>query len=93
LPGYAPTSKADVLLFGTKDDGSKPAQGIYYKTKEGMPFALHLPVGQFQYPVEMASITDAYLKFSPWATSNGNLYANWYLNLEGYRDAAKVYTK
>lgn len=93
LPGYAPTSKADMLLFGTKDDGSKPTQGIYYKTKEGMPFALHLPVGQFQYPVEMASITDAYLKFSPWATSNGNLYANWYLNLEGYRDAAKVYTK
>jgi LruC domain-containing protein len=93
LPGYAPTSKADALLFGTKDDGSKPANGIYYKTKEGMPFALHLPVGQFQYPVEMASITDAYLKFSPWATSNGAMYADWYLNLEGYRNATKIYTK
>jgi LruC domain-containing protein len=93
LPGYAPTSKADALLFGTKDDGSKPANGIYYKTKEGMPFALHLPVGQFQYPVEMASITDAYLKFAPWATSNGAAYPDWYLNLEGYRDATKVYTK
>lgn len=93
LPGYAPTSKVNALLFGTKDDGSKPANGVYYKTKEGMPFALHLPVGQFQYPAEMASITDAYLKFSPWATSNGNAYADWYLNLEGYRDATKVYTK
>jgi LruC domain-containing protein len=93
LPGYAPTSKADALLFGTKDDGSKPANGIYYKTKEGMPFALHLPVGQFQYPVEMASITEAYLKFTPWATSNGAAYPDWYLNLEGYRDATKVYTK
>jgi LruC domain-containing protein len=93
LPGYAPTSKANALLLGTKDDGSKPAQGIYYKTKEGMPFALHLPVGQFQYPVEMAAIPDAYLKFTPWAISNGNSYADWYLNLEGYRDVNKVYTK
>jgi LruC domain-containing protein len=93
LPGYAPTSKANALLLGTKDDGSKPSNGIYYKTKEGMPFALHLPVGQFQYPIEMAAITDTYVKFSPWAISNGSSYADWYLNQDGYRDASKVYTK
>jgi LruC domain-containing protein len=93
LPGYLPTSKADVTLFGTKDDITKPAEGIYYKTKEGMPFALHLPVGQFTYPIEMASITDAHLKFTPWATSNGTVFTDWYLNLPDYRDATKIYTK
>ncbi|QHT70646.1 LruC domain-containing protein [Rhodocytophaga rosea] len=93
LPGYKPTSKADLTLLGTKDDISNPARGIYYKTSFGMPYALNMPVNSFKYPVEGASIKDAYVKFLPWAASFGVVYSNWYLDLPGYRDAAKVYTK
>jgi LruC domain-containing protein len=93
LPGYLPTSKADFTLFGTKDDASKPGEGIYYKTAEGMPFALHLPVGQFKYPVEMSSITETHLKFTPWAASNGTTFADWYLDQPGYRDVTKIYNQ
>ncbi|QHT65880.1 LruC domain-containing protein [Rhodocytophaga rosea] len=93
LPGYLPTSKADLSLFGTKDDASLVAEGIYYKTAEGMPFALHLPVGKFKYPVEMAAITQTHLKFTPWAISNGTTFADWYLDLPGYRDATKIYNQ
>lgn len=93
LPGQLPTSKADLSLFGTKDDASITAEGIYYKTAEGMPFALHLPVGQFKYPVEMAAITQTHLKFTPWATSNGTAFADWYLDLPGYREVTKIYNQ
>lgn len=93
LPGHQPTSKADQTLFGTKDDASIPAENIYYKTAEGMPFALHLPIGQFKYPVEMASITQVHLKFTPWAVSNGTTFTDWYLDLPGYREVSKLYTQ
>lgn len=93
LPGHTPTAKADLTLFGTKDDASSPVDGIYYKTAEGMPFALHLPVNQFHYPVEMSSITQVHLKFTPWATSNGTTFTDWYLDLPGYRDATKIYNQ
>lgn len=93
LPGYLPTSKADVSILGTKDDVSAPANGIYYKTKEGMPYALHLPAGTFNYPIEMAAINTAYLKFAPWASSGGLAHTDWYLDLTDYRDQAKIYSK
>lgn len=93
LPGYLPTSKADVSVLGTKDDVTNPANGVYYKTKEGMPFAVHLPVGEFKYPVEYASIVKTHLKFLPWAQSNGTMYADWYTDKPDYRDPSKIYAK
>lgn len=93
LPGYLPTSKADLAILGTKDDASQPANGVYYTTKEGMPFALHLPAGTFNYPVEMAAINEAHLKFASWAQSGGAAYADWYLDLPDYRNPAKIYKK
>lgn len=92
LPDRAPTSLANMSLFGTGDDDSNPAAGRYYKNKQNLPWAIHVP-GTFDYPIEKAPITSAHLKFSQWAISNGSLFPDWFLNLPGYRDATKIYQR
>ncbi|GCD78110.1 hypothetical protein JCM31826_15920 [Thermaurantimonas aggregans] len=92
LPDKAPTSLANMTLFGTGDDDSNPGAGRYYKNKQNLPWAIHIP-GTFDYPIEKTPITSAYLKFSQWAISNGVLFPDWYLNLTGYRDATKIYQR
>lgn len=93
LPGYAPTDKANVKLFGTADDASAPASGKYYISSANMPWALNF-TSQFNYPLETQNITDVYLHFSSWALSGGLSYTDWYSNTaSGYIDASKIYTK
>ncbi|MFN4299689.1 MAG: LruC domain-containing protein [Thermaurantimonas sp.] len=92
LPDKAPTSLANTALFGTGDDDSNPSAGRYYKNKQNLPWAIHIP-GTFDYPIEKTPITSAHLKFSQWAMSSGMLFPDWYLNLSGYRDNTKIYQK
>lgn len=81
LPNYAPTELADKSLFGTKTDVSDDGLGLYYISKDNMPFAIHLPsVEQFSFPDENVRIDEIYPTFSQWVQSNGKAYEDWYLN-------------
>ena len=90
LPGYAPTSKMDLNLYGTGDDTSVPNQGRWYKTVNNLPFAVNIPVS-FNYPTEHSQLTRAYLKFKDWAQSNGSIYPDWYKSMPGYTDPSYIY--
>ena len=94
LPNFAPTTAANTALFGTASDRTNPSLGRYYKSANNLPFALHLLTSSFQYPVEKAPISDAYLKFVAWAQSSGSTNTDWYSNTAaGYRNSALIYTK
>ena len=91
LPDYAPTSLADVSLFGKYADNSIPSQNRYYKTSNNLPWALNI-YNSFSYPTETTEITKAYLHFIDWVLSNGTNYSDWYTNTTaGYRDDSKIF--
>jgi LruC domain-containing protein len=90
LPNSVPTDLADKTLFGTFQDASNPAKGIYYKSKKGWPWALNF-AGPFNYPVEGVNISKVYNYFLPWAQSNGALHPDWFLTSPGYENSTLVY--
>ncbi|HAS39959.1 MAG TPA: hypothetical protein DCS93_05740 [Microscillaceae bacterium] len=90
LIDQAPTDLADLTLLGTSQDKSKPNQAKYYRTRNNLPFALHIPVS-FDYPLEKKGINTAFLKFVEWSQSEGSSFTDWYLNKDGYRDENKIY--
>jgi LruC domain-containing protein len=90
LPGYLPTEKANVALFNTLNDATNASRDVFFKTKNGMPFALHLPE-KFDYPAEKQSVVSAYPKFFNWVTSGGTQFKDWYQNKSGYRNTEKIY--
>lgn len=90
LPGYTPTTLANQAFFGSGDDATKPAKGVYYKTTGNLPFAINIPVS-FSYPMERSPVNQGHLKFTDWAKSGGAVYADWYKNLNGYRLDAKIF--
>ncbi|WP_428328155.1 LruC domain-containing protein [Mucilaginibacter sp.] len=92
LPGKLPTDLADKTVFGTVDDNTSLATGKYYVTKTGLPYAISVPTSTFNYPIEGADITAAYLHFGDWAQSGGTLYLDWYSNVaDGYRNQSLIY--
>lgn len=90
LADRAPTSLADVSLLGTNADDSDPAAGRYYKSKNNLPWALHIE-GSFDYPAEFSTITDAYPNFAGWSMSGGEQFSDWYTDAPGNRNAADIY--
>jgi LruC domain-containing protein len=90
LPDYTPTSLADEGYFGSGDDDSNPGVERYYKTTNNLPWAINI-VESFDYPIEKIEILDAYLKFAPWAESNGEEYEDWYEDQPGYRVNENIY--
>ena len=93
LPGFAPTDKADLKLFGTSDDTSVPSNGKYYLSKENYPWAINF-ASSFDYTIELQPVTDAYPHFAAWALSGGTQFPDWYSNTGmGYRNASKIYSK
>lgn len=82
LPKYTPTSKADMSLFGTEGDGSRPEEKLYYVVSRWlpqMPFAINLPgVKDFPIPNESERISDTYPGFTPWVSSAGKTNGDWY---------------
>jgi LruC domain-containing protein len=86
-----PTDLADKSLFGRAHDDSDPSTGRYYVTANNLPFAIDI-AGPFDYPVEKAPVTSAYLHFSDWAISGGMLYWDWYKPVSGYRNSGDIYT-
>lgn len=90
LANHKPTDLANTSYLGTKDDKSNAGTGIYYLSTGNLPWAINI-TGSFSYPLETKSVTDAYNYFIPWAESGGNSYADWYLNLSGYRNSSLIY--
>jgi LruC domain-containing protein/uncharacterized repeat protein (TIGR01451 family) len=90
LPNYQPTDLADQSLLGTIEDNSDPSTGKYYLTANNLPWAINI-YETFEYPIEKQDITWAHLKFSQWAVSLGDLFPDWYKNLNGYRNASLIY--
>jgi LruC domain-containing protein len=92
LPGYQPTSRANAAFFGSADDATNPSAGVFYRTKTGLPYAINIPVS-FTYPAERVPVNAGHLKFTQWAQSGGTQFADWYKNLNGYRELKKLYDK
>ncbi len=90
LPGYPPTSLANLSFFGTEDDDSNPATGKYYQSNTNLPWALDICT-EFDYPIEKAPITECYLYFPSWAESSGNQHPDWYTDKPGHRNSHKIY--
>jgi LruC domain-containing protein len=90
LKDKPPTVLANPVYFGTDDDGSNPAQNLYYRSKSALPWAFEIPVS-FAYPLETHDILSAYLHFADWAQSSGVLYPDWYMDKPGYRNQTNIY--
>jgi len=71
------TSSDQEDLFGTSDDASSEASGIYFKTESNLPWALHMP-DEWTHPLENHTILQAYPRFGYWASSNGTDDLDWY---------------
>lgn len=92
LPGKKPTQLANPSLFGTSDDGSY-SQGLYYVSGANLPWAMDIPLPDFQYPVEKGDISLAYPFLRKWAESGGALFKDWYSNPHAsYRNAGLIYS-
>ncbi len=90
LPGKAPSSLVNLSVLGTDADASNG--NVFYKTENGLPFAISIPE-KFEYPLEKEQIIHAHLKFVQWVQSGGVLFEDWYKNQSGYRDNSKLYSK
>lgn len=90
LPNRKPTSLANTAYFGTEHDNSSPTAGRYYKTSENLPWALNIS-SAYDHTIESVQISDAHLKFAPWAESSGQEFRDWFMNLPGYRNSTKIY--
>ncbi len=90
LKDEPPTELVDPAYFGTYSDATDQPNGYYYRSSSGLPWAVEIPVS-FEYPIEKVDILQTYLKFADWAQSSGDDYPDWYLDLEGYRNAENIY--
>ncbi len=92
LPGHSSTNLADPSYFGTLDDATDPGSDNWYKSKDHLPWAVHIPAS-FDYTIEKAQIHTGYLHFTEWAQSNPQtpLFTNWYEDLPGYRNDEMIY--
>ncbi|MCB1179302.1 MAG: LruC domain-containing protein, partial [Leptospiraceae bacterium] len=79
LMDYRPSLFFNTSYFSTGDDKSNPETNVFYKDKNGYPWAIL--VGQdFENPLEKVSIVSAYNNFKSWAESGGINYKNWVQN-------------
>jgi LruC domain-containing protein len=86
-----PTDLADLSLLGQSADDSDPATGRYYVTASNLPWVLDIPI-PFDYPAEKAEVTQAFIKFIPWAESSGQTYFDWFKQKSGYRNTQNIYS-
>ena len=92
LPGQKPTSKANMELFGTKDDASNFDLGFTYKNSNGLPWALHV-MESIKYPSENSDFANAYVNFRNWAESSGVTYTDWYVQSNSNMNSVFLYNK
>jgi LruC domain-containing protein len=92
LPGKTPTTLANTSIFGSGFDASNPAAGKYYVTSDGYPWAISIPMKDFNYPIEGKDIITAYLRLPEWIASGGTNYTDWYSSTaSGYRNTTNIF--
>lgn len=89
LVNYPPTDKADMSLFGTGKDLSRPDENLYYVSVDMMPFAINMPISdEIQRELieklkdpknEKTRIDVLYPRFASWVKSNGKKDKDWYI--------------
>ncbi|MBN2018358.1 MAG: LruC domain-containing protein [Candidatus Cloacimonetes bacterium] len=92
LANYPPTDSMNTSLFGTGDDDSNPAAGIYYRTSNGLPWGVNISESTVHMK-ETIPIIDGFNHFAEWAQSGGTTYTDWYINKSGYIDWGNIYTE
>ncbi len=92
MSGNQPTDLADLSFFGQSQDASDVKTGKYYTSTQGLPWMMDIP-GSFDYMIEKKDILKGYTKFGAWAESGGLSYADWYLDLSGYRESSVIFKK
>jgi len=81
LKNKAPTSKADLSMFGVEDDRSNVNANVTYQTSNGLPWALAINPGsaeEWKHPKERVDFLQAYPQFSEFVESNGNQSSTWF---------------
>lgn len=92
LADRIPTSKMLTKYFGTADDKSSVANGVYFKTANNLPWALNVNAS-IPYPLESKDITKCFSNILAWAISGGTTNVDWYSDLSGYRTSSNLYNK
>ncbi|MEZ7187507.1 LruC domain-containing protein [Pseudoalteromonas sp. DY56-GL22] len=81
LKNQQPTEKFDMQLFSfaESDDASDSAQGFYFQTETGLPWAIEVGTS-WAHPKEGVDITHAYSDFKAFAESKGQEKPMWFNN-------------
>lgn len=79
----APSSKADMSLFGTENDASDVKNKKYYRRSGNYPFVLHLADATKADLLNLIrtdgrTISTQYSNYDAWVKSNGTQYQDWY---------------
>ncbi len=90
LADYIPTDLANFKLFGTSQDNTNPDKGIYYKSKNNLPWGLNI-VDEVPYSRDTEDFLRAYPAFGEWVESNGEKTTDWYDDKDGYRNLKSIY--
>jgi LruC domain-containing protein len=89
LVNMPPSQLMNTSYFGSLDDGSVPSSNIYFKSKQGLPWALNINQS-IPYAMEKIDFISAFPNFANWALSNGSTHTDWYLNNIGNRILNKL---
>lgn len=92
MPSYPPTDLVDGSYFGESNDNTNINNGIYFKSKKGLPWGMNLPV-TFDYPLEKTDVRKGYNHFNGWAQSGGFSYMDWYSDKLNYRTHSHIFTR
>ncbi len=80
LPDQAPTEKFDSanLFQNIGADASDPANNVYFKTSNNLPWALLIYDENWVWPSERVDILNAYPDFQFYTESGGDTNTNWF---------------
>ena len=92
LANYPPTDSMNTALFGTGNDASDPANEIYFRTSNGLPWGVYI-AESCVYMKETIPIIDGFNHFAEWAESGGTTYTDWYKAKSGYISWENIYTE
>lgn len=94
LKNQAPTALANGSYFGMAEDASDPGAGFYYQTENGLPWGIAINADlseNWHHPLEWVDIIRAYPEFADYATSEGTLNPDWFINSHSVSDKTYQY--
>ena len=92
LANMPPSELMNMGYFGTINDRSNPGANTFYKSEEGLPWALNIDQS-IPYTIEKIDFVSAYPNFFNWASSGATQNTDWYLNNNGNRVNNKLFIK